>query len=45
MASHTNPICAVCPTAFNGLNGRYCSRLQRYVEHTTIPVCNTNNSK
>ena len=41
MSSHTNPKCAVCAQAFNGLNGRYCRVLKQYVEYATEPLCNT----
>ena len=39
MSSHTNPECAVCKEAFNGLNGRYCNRLKKYVEYAAQPLC------
>lgn len=40
MKAHVNPLCAACPRAHNGINGRYCEQLRRYVEHDTHPRCN-----
>ena len=34
--------CADCQYALNALNGRYCTKLQRYVEYATAPQCPTN---
>ena len=34
--------CADCQYALNALNGRYCTKLQRYVEYATAPQCLTN---
>ena len=36
----SNPTCAMCPVAFNGINGRYCYRLHSYVEYAKVPPCN-----
>ncbi len=35
----TNLICAHCDKAHNGLNGRYCRLLKRYVEYEKYPPC------
>lgn len=29
-----NPICKACPKAWETINGRYCGKLKRNVEHT-----------
>ena len=34
--------CADCQYALNALNGRYCTKFQRYVEYATAPQCLTN---
>lgn len=34
-----HPKCKICSEAHNGLNGRYCLRLKRYVEHSAAPPC------
>lgn len=34
-----NPYCATCLNAHNGINGRYCNKNRRYVEHDKAPVC------
>lgn len=39
-----NETCAVCASAHNSINGRYCHLLQRYVEYAKVPPC-TNNDK
>lgn len=39
MRHATNPRCAACPTAHDGINGRYCHVLKRYVEHDPEPRC------
>lgn len=50
--TRTNDECAVCINAFDGINGRYCHKLHRYVEHAATPPCqpsqlstNSNKSK
>lgn len=35
-------LCADCQYALNALNGRYCTKLQRYVEYAATPQCLTN---
>lgn len=40
MRHHANPYCETCHLAHNGLNGRYCEQLRRYVEHEKEPRCN-----
>ena len=35
----TNDECLVCVNAFNGINGRFCHKLGRYVEHAQEPPC------
>ncbi len=35
----TNARCALCAEAHESLNGRYCRRLRRYVEHREAPLC------
>lgn len=40
MNNPANSLCATCPAAHNGINGRYCHRLSRYVEHDKEPKCN-----
>lgn len=37
--------CADCRHALNALNGRYCTKLQRYVEYATAPQCLTNKNQ
>jgi hypothetical protein len=39
MANGTNEQCAQCELAYNGINGRYCKILRRYVEHAPAPLC------
>ncbi len=36
----TNLVCRHCPEAHDGLNGRYCNVLRRYVEYDRLPKCN-----
>ena len=36
-----NIICEECILAYNGLNGRYCSKLQKYVTYYEEPPCLT----
>lgn len=31
--------CAACPEAHNGINGRWCGRVRRYVEHDAKEPC------
>ena len=38
----TNPICAKCMIGQNSINGRYCKKLQRYVENSQEAVCKLN---
>lgn len=38
-ATKANLICAHCDKAINGLNGRYCCLLKRYVEYEKYPPC------
>ncbi len=33
--------CSTCPTAINCINGRYCTKLKKYVEHDKEPKCET----
>lgn len=35
----TNDECQVCINAFNGINGRFCCKLHRYVEYAVVPPC------
>ncbi|MBR3626783.1 MAG: hypothetical protein IKN48_10705 [Bacteroidaceae bacterium] len=37
-----NDTCAVCASAHNSINGRYCQLLKRYVEYAKVPPCTTN---
>lgn len=37
--SETNDECQVCINAFNGINGRFCCKLHRYVEYAVVPPC------
>lgn len=37
--------CTGCQYALNALNGRYCTKLQRYVEYDTTPQCLTNKNQ
>lgn len=39
----SNPVCQSCPLAHNGINGRYCKKLSRYVEHNAQPPCSGSN--
>jgi len=39
MKQQTNDICHQCVEAHNALNGRYCNRLQKYVEYAKEPLC------
>ncbi len=43
MTNHTNSQCAACANAHNGINGRYCRKLGRYVEHSGAPRCSEKN--
>ncbi len=36
---YANQWCAVCKEAYNGVNGRYCRKLGRYVEYDREPKC------
>jgi len=36
----SNAICQTCGEGANLLNGRYCKRLRKYVEHESEPKCN-----
>nr|DAI13826.1 MAG TPA: hypothetical protein [Caudoviricetes sp.] len=40
-----NSFCADCRHALNALNGRYCTKLHRYVEYSTAPQCLTNKNQ
>lgn len=40
-----NPFCSSCPTAHNGINGRYCHIIRRFVEYDITPPCNNQNEK
>lgn len=40
MTTRTNPTCQKCKKAHNGINGRYCDELHRYVEYDKFPPCN-----
>lgn len=33
------PQCAACAEAINAINGRYCLRLRRYIQHQPQPLC------
>lgn len=35
----------MCSNAYNGINGRMCNELRRYVEHIKEPLCNIINKK
>ncbi len=35
----TNQFCATCKQSHNALNGRFCTLLNRYVEHANTPPC------
>ena len=37
----SNKFCTSCKQSFNAVNGCYCTMLNRYVEHATIPPCST----
>lgn len=37
--TNTNPTCAQCQDAHNGVSGRYCKLLKRYVEYAPEPIC------
>lgn len=41
ITTRTNLTCAACKLAHNGINGRYCNLLGRYVEYDTQPPCKT----
>lgn len=41
----SNQFCNSCRRAHNAINGRYCTLLRRYVEHTNIPPCSTQQTK
>lgn len=41
MRTHTNPICGKCEKAYERLNGRYCTLLNRNVEYAKTPPCQT----
>ena len=35
--------CRTCTEAVNAINGRYCIRLKRYVEHISVEACEVSN--
>ena len=35
--------CKECPKAINCVNGRYCTVIMKYVEHSIKPPCVKNN--
>lgn len=37
----SNQFCTTCKQSYTALNGCYCTMLNRYVEHATIPPCST----
>ena len=37
----TNAFCASCRHTYRAINGLYCSKLRRYVEHAKTPPCAT----
>lgn len=39
MSTEQTPDCRRCTNAHNGVNGRYCKPLRRYVEHSPRPLC------
>ena len=41
----TGNACHRCPLAHNGINGRYCEALKRYVEHDKVPPCTPGNKR
>ena len=45
MASHTNPICAQCAKAYDRLNGRYCTLLDKSVEYDKKPACQSSKNQ
>jgi hypothetical protein len=42
MATYTNKKCLACTKAYNGINGRFCPVLRRYVEYAKSPLCEDN---
>ena len=45
MKIHCNPFCLSCRQSYNALNGRYCTLLNRYVEHASVPPCSTDKNQ
>lgn len=41
MKTRTNPTCARCKHAYNGINGRICNKLGKTVEYAKEPLCKT----
>lgn len=39
MTTRSNPYCTTCLNAHNGLNGRFCNVLGKYVEYDKTPKC------
>lgn len=40
-----NVVCKTCSDAHNGINGRYCEVLKRYVEHIELQACEVKTKK
>ncbi len=41
----TNQYCSSCQRSHNGLNGRYCNYVKRYVEYAKTPPCSWQNQQ
>lgn len=39
MSTQTNEICAACVGSYLGVNGRFCKKLNCYVEYAKEPPC------
>ena len=35
--------CRTCAEAVNAINGRYCTKMKRYVEHMSVEACKLSN--
>ena len=39
MGEGSNQVCMQCETAYNAINGRFCRKLNGYVEYAKEPPC------
>lgn len=39
MSNYTNEKCKACAEAYEGINGRFCTKLNHYVEYAQAAPC------